>query len=138
MDGVVRAIYCRHCNRFCKGKSAHTTASHKGRFRFDYVGPPPPPGTGPGTAPPTAAAPPLVCPPTGGGSPPPVANLGLTTLPNGMQTSDIPGTGTFQDHMADHDARVGAQVTFANYDMGSIQLADNGQVFSYFTDSLNF
>ena len=33
------AKYCRHCGRFVKGRSMHTTKEHNGKFKFKYVEP---------------------------------------------------------------------------------------------------
>ena len=64
VDGKVMAIYCRHCGRFTKGDSQHSTLAHEGtRNKFAYV---PPSGTAPAPAP--APAPSLPPPITAGGN----------------------------------------------------------------------
>ena len=60
IDGKVLAIYCRHCGRFTKGESKHSTITHEGtRNQFAYV----PPASSGGIAPAPAPAPPPSVPP---------------------------------------------------------------------------
>ena len=69
--GATLAIYCCHCGRFTKGRSAHATKDHKGRFLTPYAGPPP-------AAPAPAPAP----APTVGGN--------LATFPTEIDPSSVP------------------------------------------------
>ena len=68
LNGKTLAIYCRHCGRFTKGSSAHTTADHKGKYKIEYAGPAD-----------TAAAAPAPAPAP---SPSPSPKASVATLPN--------------------------------------------------------
>ena len=102
IHGKSLAVYCRHCGRFSKGDTMHTTLEHKGRVKTAYVAP-----TAGGSAP-VPAPPPAP-------SPTPSLSGQLATFPTGMDPADVP--------VIDNDELFpGAnQAGTANYDFGSMQ-----------------
>ena len=89
------AKYCRHCGRFVKGRSMHTTKEHNGKFKFKYVEPDSSQSTTPTTQTDTTRN------STDGSDPTVSANMATTTLQN-VNLDQIPvidhpeslGTGT--------------------------------------------
>ena len=56
LNEKVEAIHCRHCNRYTKGATKHSTLEHRGNNRFSYdpnaaATPAPAPAPAPGPAP---------------------------------------------------------------------------------------
>ena len=105
MDGNKKlAEYCRHCNRFTKGKSAHSTKEHRGNRLFKYVSPTP---DGPASAPAPAPAPGPAPPPAGGN---------LATFPSHLDPATVPVVDRqvhFQDPLASYD--FGTMPTFPGH-----------------------
>ena len=115
--------WCRHCNRFGKGKSAHSTTEHKGTQRLcAYAGPPPDSTAAPAPAPspaPTPAPAPSPAPTAGGNLatlPAAPASGNPATLPAGLSYSSVPVVSTDSflqgDRAANYDFGVGSQDGF--------------------------
>ena len=119
IDGKELAVYCRHCGKFFKGASMHSTAEHKGKQSYPYVGPAPSGAPAPAPAPAPDPAP----------SPAPAAGGNLASFPSGLPSGLDPTTIPVVDNAetAFAHSHFGTVSTPRDYDfaaMASFQIED--------------